>query len=392
MTGQGDIPGMINRAANLQQEDWALIMEITDTINLADNGPAEAVSAIQLLLGSDNDLVCLQTLTILESCVQNCGPRFHRRMAKSEFMEAMAIVAAKKSAAGEDARKLLGTWVIALSEYPVFRETYGFLKAQGLEFPAIDASSVAPINLPPVVDVPERPPHRTSTGNGGGMAPQSRRLNSSTSTHTAHTNSVGWSEARIKPSNEQILKIRGDLEVVRGNLRGLEWLLRSHQPGTIPSQLLQDVYRTSRAMQERLVVLIAQVDHPDLTRELLSVNDQLVFAFGQFKELVKRPLQRQQQQRGPEPAPLIDLSSQSNVSVPMASLSLNDQPDQPRPPTRAPAPPLPPRSETTESVTKDEFEEFLQQRESATTAARPPTRPLPPAPNQSTNNTRPGPA
>jgi len=71
-------------------EDWALIMEIVDIINQSDEGPKDAVRAIRKRLGQNagkNYSVIMYTLTVLETCVKNCGKRFHTLICNKDFVQ-----------------------------------------------------------------------------------------------------------------------------------------------------------------------------------------------------------------------------------------------------------------------------------------------------------------
>lgn len=96
--------------ATLSDENWALIMEVCDLINELEEGPKDAVRAIkkrfQLNAGKNNHIVML-TLTasfpdsvaresgsdhsffvqVLETCVKNCGRRFHVLVCSKDFIQ-----------------------------------------------------------------------------------------------------------------------------------------------------------------------------------------------------------------------------------------------------------------------------------------------------------------
>uniref|UniRef100_A0A3Q4N2L6 VHS domain-containing protein n=1 Tax=Neolamprologus brichardi TaxID=32507 RepID=A0A3Q4N2L6_NEOBR len=84
----------IERATNgsLQSEDWGLNMEICDIINETDEGPRDAVKAIKKrIVGNKNFREIMFALTVLETCVKNCGHRFHVLVASQEFVEGVLV-------------------------------------------------------------------------------------------------------------------------------------------------------------------------------------------------------------------------------------------------------------------------------------------------------------
>jgi tRNA splicing ligase len=65
-------------------------MEICDMINSAEDGAKEAVRAIRKRLGQNsgkNYSVIMYTLTVLETCVKNCGKRFHVLVCHKDFVQ-----------------------------------------------------------------------------------------------------------------------------------------------------------------------------------------------------------------------------------------------------------------------------------------------------------------
>lgn len=74
--------------ASLASENWALNMEICDMVNTAEEGPKDAVRAIRKRLQQNagkNYTVVMYTLTVLETCVKNCGRRFHVLVCQKDF-------------------------------------------------------------------------------------------------------------------------------------------------------------------------------------------------------------------------------------------------------------------------------------------------------------------
>uniref|UniRef100_A0A3B5LVZ6 VHS domain-containing protein n=1 Tax=Xiphophorus couchianus TaxID=32473 RepID=A0A3B5LVZ6_9TELE len=84
----------IDRATSgsLESEDWGLNMEICDIINETDEGPRDAVKAIKKrIVGNKNFREIMLALTVLETCVKNCGHRFHVLVASQEFVEGVLV-------------------------------------------------------------------------------------------------------------------------------------------------------------------------------------------------------------------------------------------------------------------------------------------------------------
>lgn len=81
---------------SLPSENWALNMEICDIINCSTDGPKDAIKAIRKKLvqnAGKNYTIIMYTLTVLETCVKNCGKPFHILACNKEFiMELVSYV------------------------------------------------------------------------------------------------------------------------------------------------------------------------------------------------------------------------------------------------------------------------------------------------------------
>ncbi|XP_060249163.1 target of Myb1 membrane trafficking protein isoform X3 [Meriones unguiculatus] len=85
-------------------------------------------------------------------------------------------------------------------------------------------------------------------------------------------------DSPITPTPEQIGKLRSELEMVSGNVRVMSEMLTELVPTQVEPadlELLQELNRTCRAMQQRVLELIPRISNEQLTEELLMVNDNL---------------------------------------------------------------------------------------------------------------------
>ncbi|XP_023604863.1 LOW QUALITY PROTEIN: TOM1-like protein 2, partial [Myotis lucifugus] len=163
---------------------------------------------------------------------------------------------------------------------------YEELKRKGVEFPNADLDALSPIHTPqrsvpevdPAATVPRsQAQQRTSAGSFSSpppppfSAPQAPAL-SVTGPITANA--------------EQIARLRSELDIVRGNTKVMSEMLTEMVPGQEDSsdlELLQELNRTCRAMQQRVVELISHVCNEEVTEELLRVNDDLNNVFLRYE-------------------------------------------------------------------------------------------------------------
>uniref|UniRef100_A0A286XU21 Target of myb1 like 2 membrane trafficking protein n=1 Tax=Cavia porcellus TaxID=10141 RepID=A0A286XU21_CAVPO len=230
---------------SLQSEDWTLNMEICDIINETEEGPKDAIRALKKRLSGNRN-----------------------------YREVMLALTA---------------WADAFRSSPDLTgvvHIYEELKRKGVEFPMADLDALSPIHTPqrsvPEVDPATTMPRsqsqqRTTSGSYSSPPP----ANYSTSQAPA-LNVTG----PITANSEQIARLRSELDVVRGNTKVMSEMLTEMVPGQEDSsdlELLQELNRTCRAMQHRIVELISRVSNEEVTEELLHVNDDLNNVFLRYE-------------------------------------------------------------------------------------------------------------
>lgn len=80
---------------SLPSENWGLNMEICDYINDGADGPKDAIKAIKKRLvqnAGKNHTIVMYTLTVLETCVKNCGKSFHILVCNKEFIQELVKI------------------------------------------------------------------------------------------------------------------------------------------------------------------------------------------------------------------------------------------------------------------------------------------------------------
>lgn len=79
-------------------------------------------------------------------------------------------------------------------------------------------------------------------------------------------------------NSAQLTKLQRDLSIVEGNMTVLSEMLSELSPGQehpTDLDLLHELFKTCRAMQQRLVELIDRVADDRMTAHLLKINDDL---------------------------------------------------------------------------------------------------------------------
>lgn len=319
--------------AALASENWALNMEICDMINDTEDGPKDAVKALRRRLQQNagkNYTVVMYALTVLETCVKNCGRKFHLLATSKEFVQELVKLIGPKNdpptAVQEKVLSLIQSWADAFKGNPDMAgvvQVYQDLKLKGVEFPMTDLDAMAPIHTPQRVrSVPELVPAQTKAP----VVPRS----TVTPPYQAPTMPVSGL------NSDQLAKLRSELDVVQGNVRIFQEMLTELVPGQEhPSdlELLHDLNKTCQAMQARLVELIDKVAAEEVTHELLHLNDELNNLFLRYSRFEKNrnpsqavpPLLRPEGKAPEETSALIDFGDQeqpSDMHLKLAGLDL----------------------------------------------------------------------
>ncbi|XP_039512519.1 target of Myb protein 1-like isoform X2 [Pimephales promelas] len=350
-------------SAALQTEDWSLNLEICDIISETEDGPKDAVKALKKrIVGNKNFREVMLALTVLETCVKNCGQRFHVYVCAKEFVEGVLVrsILPKYNPPmilHDRVLSLIQAWADAFRNSPALSgvvSVYEDLRRRGLEFPMTDLDSLSPIHTP----------NRSIPDNGtspSSVSPSASRTRTNSSP-AAHTPQCVPSNGQLTPvSAEEKQKLRSELDLVKGNLTVMTDMLNHVQPGETSAsdaELLQQLHSVCKQMQQRVVELIPNLSEDEMIGELLLINDDLNNAFIRYERFDRLNTQKShtegQQESQTENGNLIDLSPES------------PSPNQNTPPAVNQHGPRPPSDLTNRSAPEDEeFDMFAQTRSSS---------------------------
>ncbi|KAG1682620.1 TOM1-like protein 2 [Nymphon striatum] len=334
---------------SLASENWALNMEICDIINETEDGPKDGIKAIKKRLQQNvgkNYTIVMFCLTVLESCVKNCGKRFQLLVANKEFVQELVKMIGPKNdpptVVQEKVLSLIQSWADAFKSNPEMAgvmQVYNDLKQKGIEFPMTDLDTLAPIHTPQR-SVPDSANYRLASRESTRPPPPppTNVHNFKLYDYRRRTGSA------VILSPESLAKLRSELDVVQGNMKVFSEMITELTPGKEhPSdlELLLDLNKTCKAMQTRVVQLIDKVGNEEVTNELLRINDELNNVFLRYARYEKNKSsasnsQRVTQNSSPEPPPkhnvveskpLIDLGADSeelsNVNNQLSGLTMN---------------------------------------------------------------------
>ncbi|XP_066497614.1 TOM1-like protein 2 isoform X2 [Hoplias malabaricus] len=294
---------------SLQNEDWTLNMEICDIINETEEGPKDAIRAIKKRLGGNRNFrEVMLALTVLETCVKNCGHRFHVLVATRDFIDGVLvkIISPKNNPptiVQDKVLALIQAWADAFRSSPDLTgvvHIYEELKRKGIEFPMADLDALSPIHTPQR-GVPEVDPASHKYKAPPQPRPVSPQKTASASATEFKPPQIPSITGPISANPEQVARLRSELDIVRGNCKVMSEMLTEMVPGQEEAsdlELLQELNRTCRAMQHRVVELISRVSNEEVTEELLHVNDDLNNIFLRYERYERYRVGRVAQNNG----------------------------------------------------------------------------------------------
>nr|KAF6417512.1 target of myb1 like 1 membrane trafficking protein [Molossus molossus] len=293
-------------SAGVQTEDWGQFMHICDIINTANDGPKDAVRALKKRISKNyNHKEIELTLSLIDMCMQNCGPSFQSLVVKKEFVRDSLV-------------KLLNPrYTLPLN---IQNRILNFIKMWSQGFPGgVDVSEVKEVYLDLLKKGVRFPPSAAEVETA---EPETAQISSNPPTPVpsapALSSVIVPKNATITLVPEQIGKLHSELDMVKMNVKVMSAILMENIPGSEDREdmeLLQKLYKTGREMQERIMDLLVVVENEDVTIELIQVNEDLnnaILRCERFTRNQQRILE-QNNQRG-------DANTTSEPSAPSCEL------------------------------------------------------------------------
>ncbi|XP_063266376.1 TOM1-like protein 1 isoform X1 [Prinia subflava] len=240
-------------------------MHICDVINATEEGPKDAVKALKKKLSKNcNHKEIRLTLSLLEMCVENCGPRFQSLVVKKDFCKDRLV-------------KLLNPRYNLPIDMQEKILTFIMVWARGFQG-MVDVSEVKEVYLELLKKGVEFPSSDTSTG-GSKISPGPCAKPSPSSASPARRSLLPLPTGpTLLLTPEQIGKLYSELDMAKMNVRVMSSILKENVPGSEnldDMNLLQKLYKTCRMMQERIMELLVTVENEDVIVELIQVNEDL---------------------------------------------------------------------------------------------------------------------
>nr|XP_057904812.1 ADP-ribosylation factor-binding protein GGA1-like isoform X1 [Doryrhamphus excisus] len=285
----------INRATNPlnRDTDWSSINAFCEQLNNDLEGPQLATRLLAHKIQSPQEWEAMQALLVLETCMKNCGKRFHNEVGKFRFLNELIKVVSPKylgSRSPEAVKKkvleLIYSWTLGLPDEAKILDAYQMLKKQGI----LKQDPQLPPDLQPTPPPPR--PKNAIFEDEEKSKMLSRLLNSS------HPEDLKAANKLIKDMvqedqkrAEKVSKRVSAIQEVNESVSLLTQLLQDYD-STATSQsnleLIQDLYQRCEKMRPTLFRLASDTeDNDEALAEILQANDSLTHVINLYKQQVK---------------------------------------------------------------------------------------------------------
>ncbi|KAK7065287.1 ARF-binding protein [Halocaridina rubra] len=286
----------------------ALIQKSTNPLNVEDDpnaiqavchavsaDPGSIQTAVRLIahkIQSPQEREALQALSVLQACVNNCGPSFHSEIGKFRFLNEMIKLVSPKYLGNHThvlvktkVVELLYTWTIDLKEEPKILEAYNMLKTQG-----VIKDDPAYMGVP---SVPEPRKSQNAVFEDEEKSRLLQRLLKSKNPEDLHKanalikSMVKEDERRMERTSRRIVEV----ETALNNVRVLDEMLSRHQEapaGQADLDLMSELNSSCSTLRSNLYRLVSDMDdREEGIGDLLKANDELSRVMGRYKLIVE---------------------------------------------------------------------------------------------------------
>ncbi|CAL9700742.1 unnamed protein product [Knipowitschia caucasica] len=276
-----------------KETDWECIKAFCEQLNNEPEGPQLATRLLAHKIQSPQEWEALQALTVLETCMKNCGKNFHTEVGKFRFLNELIKVVSPKylgSRAPEPVKKkvieIMYCWTITLPHEAKVSEAYHMLKKQGI----VKQDPVLPDDKP----LPPPPPRaKSAIFDDEEKSKELSRLLKST-----HPDDLRAANKLIKEMVqedqkrvEKVSKRVNAIQEVNESVSLLSQLLEGYSRESTShsnQELIKDLYQRCEKMRPTLFRLASDTeDNDDALGNILEANERLTQAINKYRQLVK---------------------------------------------------------------------------------------------------------
>ncbi|KAL7056559.1 hypothetical protein AAHC03_020970 [Spirometra sp. Aus1] len=310
---------------------------IYELINNDPTAPETALRVLAHKVQSPQEKEAIGALTILDMCVQNCGPRFHSELAKFRFLNELIKILSPKHLGDSTSERvknkcieLFNTWNRDLSEkYPKIGEAYQLLKSQGV----IKEDQITP--SPGKATGDEEHTGRSSIFENSRHAEtlakllKSRNPDDLQKANEIIKSIVDEEDAKLERRSRRAL----EMKTLQDNTQLLEEMLKHVQPGrtgTLDAEVMQEIAATIKKARPALFQLAAteETDQTEVLADIVDICGRASSVLERYETIVlnKPPSTVQPSEAGTDASPASDPNDASHL--PDLLLSDDPSPDQ----------------------------------------------------------------
>ncbi|KAM9171458.1 ADP-ribosylation factor-binding protein GGA1 [Pangshura tecta] len=285
----------INRATNpLNKElNWDSINAFCEQLNKELEGPPLATRLLAHKIQSPQEWEAIQALTVLETCMKNCGKHFHDEVGKFRFLNELIKVVSPKYLGSRTPEKvklkvleLMYSWTLGLPQEVKITEAYHMLKKQGIVKSDPKLPDEVPLPLPP-----PRPKNIIFDDEEKSKM-LARLLKSSHSEDLRAANKLIKEMVQEDQKRmEKISKRTNAIEEVNNNVKLLTEMVTNYSEGETTESsedLMKELYQRCERMRPMLFRLASDTeDNDEALAEILQANDNLTQVINLYKQLVR---------------------------------------------------------------------------------------------------------
>ncbi|XP_032303469.1 ADP-ribosylation factor-binding protein GGA2 isoform X2 [Coturnix japonica] len=230
---------------------------------------------------------------VLETCVNNCGEKFHNEIAKFRFLNELIKVLSPKYYGTWSSEKvksrvteIIFSWTVWFPQEVKIRDAYQMLKKQGIvkEDPKLPEDKI----LPPPSPRPQNSIFDTDEEKSKLLA---RLLKSNHAEDLQAANRL--IKSMIKEEQEKSAKVsrrENTISEVSENVKRMDELLEGYKRQELPKsdhETLQSLFQRCEKLRPLLFRLASEtVDDDEALAELLKANDRLTQVLGRYRQTV----------------------------------------------------------------------------------------------------------
>ncbi|NXP96668.1 GGA2 protein, partial [Vidua macroura] len=278
---------------SISEENWDCIQRFCEQVNADTEGPWFALRLLAHKIQSPQEGEALRALTVLETCVNNCGDRFHSEMAKFRFLNELIKVLSPKYYGIWSSEKVksrvtevIFSWTVWFPQEVKIQDAYQMLKKQGIvkEDPKLPQDKI----LPPPSPRPQNSIFDTDEEKSKLLA---RLLKSSHPEDLQAANRL--IQSVVKEEQEKSAQVARRVNAIREvseNVKRMDELLESYRRQELSpadQETLQALFQRCERLRPLLFRLASEaVADEEALAEILQANDKLSRALGQYRQAV----------------------------------------------------------------------------------------------------------